>query len=183
MRKERKNNTAEEKVAILRRHLLDRVPISKLCDELAFQPTVFYRWQKEFIENGQAAFHQGASNHQAEQERIAYLEKEVQTKDEVLAELMAEYVPSQSSPRSFFKRVWAPPDMRDQLVDFVRRWSEKTEIGAVRFIGWLEVTPASSTTGGSATAASTNTTLGFPGISGWKTGRSRPSSTFISRIP
>jgi putative transposase len=25
-------------------------------------------------------------------------------------------------------------------VDFVRRWSEKTEIGASRFIGWLDIT-------------------------------------------
>ena len=29
--------------------------------------------------------------------------------------------------------------MRDQIVDFVRRWSEKTDIGAGRFIGWLGV--------------------------------------------
>jgi hypothetical protein len=25
-------------------------------------------------------------------------------------------------------------------VDFVRRWSEKTEIGTGRFIGWLDIT-------------------------------------------
>ena len=56
MRKERKHYTAEEKVAILRRHLLDKVPVSDLCDELGLQPTVFYRWQKEFFENGAAAF-------------------------------------------------------------------------------------------------------------------------------
>ena len=31
MRKERKHYTAEEKVAILRRHLLDKVPVSDLC--------------------------------------------------------------------------------------------------------------------------------------------------------
>jgi hypothetical protein len=35
--------TAEEKVAILRRRLLDQEPISKLHDELGLQPTVFYR--------------------------------------------------------------------------------------------------------------------------------------------
>ena len=46
MRKERKHYTAEEKVAILRRHLLDKVPVSDLCEELGLQPTVFYRWQK-----------------------------------------------------------------------------------------------------------------------------------------
>ena len=31
-------------------------------------------------------------------------------------------------------------DVRDQIVDFVRRWSEASEIGAGRFIGWLGVT-------------------------------------------
>jgi transposase-like protein len=34
MRMERKQYTAEEKVAILRRHLLDKVPVSDLCEEL-----------------------------------------------------------------------------------------------------------------------------------------------------
>jgi transposase len=93
MKKQRKHYTPEEKVAILRRPLLDKEPISKLCDELGLQPTVFYRWQKEFFENGASAFDQlRPSNHSAEQERIAYLEKKIQTKDEVLAELMAEHV-------------------------------------------------------------------------------------------
>jgi transposase len=45
MRKERKHYTAEEKVAVLRRHLLDKVPVSDLCEELSLKPTVFYRWQ------------------------------------------------------------------------------------------------------------------------------------------
>jgi transposase-like protein len=95
MRNERKHYTAEEKVAILRRHLLDRVPISSLCEELGLQPTVFYRWQKEFFENGVAAFQgkQRPSRQLEEKEkRIEFLEKKVQTKDEVLAELMAEHI-------------------------------------------------------------------------------------------
>src|SRR6516225_871924 len=93
MKKPRKHYSPEEKVAILRRHLLEKEPISKLCDERGLQPTVFYRWQKEFFEIGAAAFEQKARpNHSAEQERIAYLEKKIQTKDEVLAELMAEHV-------------------------------------------------------------------------------------------
>src|ERR1043166_7825594 len=93
MKKQRKHYAPEEKVAILRRHLLEKEPISKLCDELGLQPTVFYRWQKEFFENGAAAFQPKAGpNHSAEHERIDYLEKKIQTKDEVLAELMAEHV-------------------------------------------------------------------------------------------
>ena len=93
MKKPRKHYTPDEKVAILRRHLLEKEPISKLSDEMGLQPTVFYRWQKEFFENGTAAFQpKGRPNYSAEQERIDYLEKKIQTKDEVLAELMAEHV-------------------------------------------------------------------------------------------
>ena len=93
MKKQRKHYSPEEKVAVLRRHLLEHEPISKLCDELGLQPTVFYRWQKEFFENGAAAFEQKARpTHSADQERIAHLEKKIQTKDEVLAELLAEHV-------------------------------------------------------------------------------------------
>jgi transposase len=93
MKKPRKHYTGEEKVAILRRHLLDDEPVSKLCDELGLKPTVFYRWQKEFFENGAAAFQvKGRSDHQGEKQRIDYLEKKIQRKDEVLAELMAEHI-------------------------------------------------------------------------------------------
>ena len=92
MRKERKHYSGEEKVAILRRHLLDKVPVSDLCEETGLRPTVFYRWQKEFFENGAAAFQQKGRPNHPEQERIAYLEKKIQTKDEVLAELMAEHI-------------------------------------------------------------------------------------------
>ena len=93
MRKARKHYPAEEKVAILRRHLVDKELASKLCDKLALQPTVFYRWRKEFFENGAAAFQTKTRDRRpAEQERIARLEQKIRTKDEVLAELMAEHV-------------------------------------------------------------------------------------------
>ena len=56
MRKARKHYTAAEKVAILRRHLIEKEPVSAICEGLELQPTVFYRWQKELFENGAAAF-------------------------------------------------------------------------------------------------------------------------------
>jgi transposase len=94
-RRKCKHYTAEEKVAILRRHLLDKVPVSDLCEEHGLQPTVFYRWQKEFFENGASAFRakeRPVRQVEEKQKRIEFLEKKVQTKDEVLAELMAEHV-------------------------------------------------------------------------------------------
>jgi len=51
MKKQRKHYTPEEKIAILRRHLLEQVPISELCDKRGLQTTVFYRWQKQFFDH------------------------------------------------------------------------------------------------------------------------------------
>src|SRR2546426_6983719 len=56
MDNERKRHTPDEKVAILRRHLVDKVPVSTLCDEHQIHPTVFYRWLKQFFDHGAAAF-------------------------------------------------------------------------------------------------------------------------------
>ncbi len=94
MTRRRKNYTAEEKVAILRRHLLDRVPVSDLCEEWNLQPTVFYRWQKEFFENGTAAFQSPrmANKPDIAGKRIAVLEEKLQRKNEVLGELMEEHI-------------------------------------------------------------------------------------------
>ena|SRR5437870_3729074 len=43
-------------------------------------------------------------------------------------------------PWGTLTETWVPHDVRDLVVDFVRRWSEKTEISAGRFISWLGVT-------------------------------------------
>jgi transposase-like protein len=74
---------------------LDKVPVSELCEEKGLKPTVFYRWQKEFFENGAAAFQskeRPSQQVEEKQKRIEFLEKKVQRKDEVLAELMGEHV-------------------------------------------------------------------------------------------
>ena len=93
MRKPRKNYTPSEKVAILRRHLIDRVPVSDLCDEYQLQPTLFSAWQKLFFENGAAAFDRKNSPTEAAHLRtIAALREKLQRKNEVVAELMEEHI-------------------------------------------------------------------------------------------
>jgi len=93
MPRKRKNYTAEAKVSILRRHLIDKVPVSDLCDELGLQPTVFYRWQKVFFENGTLTFQQndGRSKNRTDR-KVAALEAKLQKKNEVLSELMEEHI-------------------------------------------------------------------------------------------
>ena len=90
MRKERKHFTPEEKVAILRRHLVDKVPVSELCEELGLRPTVFYRWQKELFENGAGAFQSQERPHrqvEEKQKRIAVAMSDSREVDEFRFEL------------------------------------------------------------------------------------------------
>jgi transposase-like protein len=93
MRKPRKHYTPVEKVAILRRHLIDRVPVSDLCDEHQLAPTLFYLWQKQFFENGATAFERKNSPPEVQHLRtIAALRDKLQRKNEVVAELMEEHI-------------------------------------------------------------------------------------------
>jgi transposase len=93
MKKDRKHYTPEEKVSILRGHLVEKVPVSEICEKLGLQPTVFYRWLKEFFENGAAAFrHEVDQESKRDKQRIVALEAKLQSKNEVLAELMEEHV-------------------------------------------------------------------------------------------
>jgi transposase-like protein len=86
MRKPRKNYTPVEKVAILRRHLIDHVPVSDLCDEHQLSPTLFYLWQKQFFENGTAAFERkNTTPHGHLRRTIDALREKIQRKDEVVA--------------------------------------------------------------------------------------------------
>jgi transposase-like protein len=93
MRKPRKNYSPEEKVSILKRHLVEGVPVSDLCDELQLNPNIFYAWQKQLFENGGAALQRSRKARvDPRDRRIAQLEAKLTQKNEVLAELMQEHV-------------------------------------------------------------------------------------------
>src|SRR5450755_3860271 len=91
----RRHFTGTEKVAILKRHLIDKVPVSDLCDELDIYPNQLYGWLKEFFENGHAAFDNGRKSkavEDAQHAKIEQLQAKLQRKDSVLAEFMEEHV-------------------------------------------------------------------------------------------
>ena len=56
MNNRRRQSKPHEEVNILRLYLLEQKPVSDVCDEYGLNPTVFYRWQKQFFEQGAAAF-------------------------------------------------------------------------------------------------------------------------------
>ena len=93
MTKKRKTFTPEKKVSILRRHLLEKVPVSQVCEENDIQPTQFYMWQKQFFENGAAAFERVSKSKQAQEiKKIKTLQDKLVNKNEVLSELMEEHI-------------------------------------------------------------------------------------------
>ena len=95
MTKQRRHFSGPEKVALLKRHLLEKTPVSDLCDEVGIAPNLFYRWQKEFFENGHAAFENDRKSRaveDAQQRKIDQLEAKLLRKNEVLGELMEEHV-------------------------------------------------------------------------------------------
>ena len=90
---QRRKYSAQQKVAILREHLLEQVPVSDVCDRHGLNPTVFYRWQKQLFENGPAAFERvdDARGRQL-QARNETLQAKLARKDEVIAELVEDHV-------------------------------------------------------------------------------------------
>lgn len=90
----RRQYTPEQKVAILREHLLERTPVSDLCDQHKIHPTLFYQWQKAFFENGAAAFARlrPRPHGSKDEAKLQRLETKLKEKNEVIAEIMAEHI-------------------------------------------------------------------------------------------
>ena len=95
MEKNRRQFSPQQKVAILREHLVEHMPVSDLCEKHKLHPTVFYQWQKAFFENGAAAFESRRPRSQSlskQEDKIAGLEAKLRNKTEVLVEVVEELV-------------------------------------------------------------------------------------------
>ncbi len=94
MPKKKRNRFSPPQIAaILRLYLLERTPISDLCDQQGIHPTIFYRWQKQFFENGAAAFESRRRRAGDDKDRrITLLQQKLQRKNEVLSELMEDHI-------------------------------------------------------------------------------------------
>ncbi len=93
MSKKRKQYQPEDKIVILRKHLLEEVPVSEVCEEYEIQPSVFYRWQKTLFEQGSQVFQSRPDKKVSQQQQqIKQMQQKLRKKDEVLAEVMEEYV-------------------------------------------------------------------------------------------
>ena len=92
MGRKRRRFTAEQKVRALKRHLVDKEAISDVCDSEGVQPTQFHQWQRQFFENGAAAFERKPVKKDRDAQRVQLLEAKLRKKDEVISELMEDHV-------------------------------------------------------------------------------------------
>lgn len=95
--KQRRKFSGEEKVSLLKRHLLNKEAVSDICDELSISPNQFYRWQKEFFDNGGVAFekrrrHSENIKLRKLSDKVEKLENRLFYKDQVIAEITEDYV-------------------------------------------------------------------------------------------
>ena len=98
----RRRHTTEQKASLLKRHFVDKIPVSQICEENQLQPSVFYHWQRQLLENAAAALDgpkRPASREKEHEERVAQLEAKlaqkdtvIAKKDSVIAEISEEYV-------------------------------------------------------------------------------------------
>jgi transposase-like protein len=94
-KRQRRHFTPEQKAAILRRHLVDKKPVSEICNEEKLQPSVFYDWLNHLVAQAPAVLaspRRGSSPEKKLEERVAALEEKLVKKDTVIAEVTEEMV-------------------------------------------------------------------------------------------
>ena len=96
MKSQRRIFTPEQKVALFRLHLLEKKPVSEICEEHDLVVNLFYQWQAAFFKNGAAAIEKTGKArqraHDAKDKKIAALVKKFAKKHEVLSEVMENQV-------------------------------------------------------------------------------------------
>lgn len=93
MSNKRRYFTADQKVAVIRKHLLEQIAVSDICDDLGITTTQFYRWQKEFFENGSRAFAKDSDkNLKKAMKHNNELKLTTSHKNDVIAELVTENI-------------------------------------------------------------------------------------------
>lgn len=94
-KRQRRNFTPDEKAKLIRRHLVDKEPVSKICNEEKLQPSVFYEWLRQLLERAPEVLASAPRGQNAEkqlEQKVEALEEKLKKKDAVIAEISEEYV-------------------------------------------------------------------------------------------
>jgi transposase-like protein len=85
----RRKHSGSLKAALLKKHHVEKVPVSDVCDQAQVQPSLFYMWQRQLFENAEVVLDGGkkgaSGNEKALAARVAELEAQLAKKDAVIA--------------------------------------------------------------------------------------------------
>lgn len=97
MTRKRRSFSAADKAAAVRKHLVDKIPVSKIADQMQVQPTMIHNWVNTAMAQIQRAFENPkaakAESGKADR-RMSELREKLAAKNEVISELMEENIRS-----------------------------------------------------------------------------------------
>ena len=89
-RKTRRIFTSEQKILIVMEAMRGELSTAAICRKYGIANTLFYKWNKEFMEAGKKRLH-GDTERQASSDEVTELRKENQRLKEMVADLMLKY--------------------------------------------------------------------------------------------
>lgn len=183
----RRQFSSEEKAEAVKRHLVGGEAVSAICEDLGIAPNLFYRWQKELFDHGAAAFEVKGRGKRPDKGTHKLVEQNEKLPGEAGAQGQrdcGDHPGVRGAKKKSWrglKEAWTEPDVRDEVVDFVRSLHSRTDIAQGRLVRWLGIARSKfyewkERYGRLQRAQRT----GSPRISGCWTGSGTPSSAISS---
>ena len=125
--------------------MIEKVPVSEICDEYKIAVSVFYKWQAQLFEQGEKVFSQ--TNREAPQ-TIDFRTKNSGIRRKVNAQgrgtLRIDGKTHKVKKKSWpvLNGKWVEFDVRDEVIDFINKWSSKTEINIMKIIDLIGISRA-----------------------------------------
>ncbi len=93
MRRKRRKFSAEEKLTAVKKHLLEGASSSDICEEYSIHPNQLSNWKQILFENGTSAFvKESKKDMNAADSKIKQLEDKIAHKDNVISEIMSDFI-------------------------------------------------------------------------------------------
>jgi transposase-like protein len=97
MTQKRRSFSAADKAAAVRKHLIDKIPVSQIADQMQVQPTMIHNWVNMAMAQVERAFQTPRAGKIVKSDsdrQLAKLKEKLASKNEVIAELMEENIRS-----------------------------------------------------------------------------------------
>ena len=136
--------TAEQKLSIVKEHLIGKKAVSEICETYGIVPSLFYKWQQALFDHGAVALEK--KNGGQKRGRVAagaapgrrVGEDTGEAGEQARSALGADERAHCAKKKSWeLSSAWVEPDKRDAVVDFIQQWSVKAEISRRQLLAWL----------------------------------------------